>query len=786
MRLWKILLPCLLGLTLADPPQAPKDDLPGSRGRLLNPVEGGFYRWVVLDRNLAPGHRLVSSNAAFSYNNAVIHVTDLTFVVLLQQGIDHVVICGMVEVSEEIQAEFERNGIRLTMIRGFVNDPYENWILLFTLWNIVRQHVDSTAIWSGIDTAWSEAGVVISALQILSLHSVGQLRLLSEEDYSRNDVNRMEMIRFVWTFFDFVEANVRVVGQDASSPRQSPGTAGAVAENDVDAEDPGPDPGRENGHDAEDTSPSSAHENDHGAEDSGSASSQESCATVIDLQRVTDDSREQSCSGHSPGLVRVVPDEDAGAEDPSAAAASGHEKTDGAEGSSSGSRHKSKDMSPPQHLPARLERESRELRASLNSTISLELSRADVHAEVCARVSPAASEPVVVLVPWEQPTTAAGGAGALAAPGEQASTNPEPEQTGQQEDAGAALEALDTTCIPAACAAILALALGRGQGHSRRSLSRYAYSNDNHPFEPKEAEMKQCESQMYFAAKKKQPWCESLDEVEVGFVMSPELLAGTWDCLGIALNQTYGMFKQQIANKPSAGSETWSTLNLEAWLGKGTTSVSLKKIRMVDLTVRECGVNYPFAPHADKFKVKAFKMRGRCAGTKVNATLDYHSGSAVQEHHHSVGRYYWDAYHTETFASVPIASRDWKFLPGCQTIRELQYEFQLVGSYWGWGDQGTFDTIRFDLGTEKSVFIARAPYEGTFVSGTVNLIDLFGTMEVHLNDIKAINLIDIPAEDEGDSKDRWHFQGIKFTATCADENRKLELTKFANKKLAHD
>ncbi|KYK57926.1 hypothetical protein DCS_04939 [Drechmeria coniospora] len=604
MRFWKLLLLSLLGLTLADPPQAPEDDLPHSRGRMLNPTEGGFYRWVVLDRNFAPGHRLVSSNAAFSYNNAVIHVTDRTFAVLHQQGIDHVVICDMVEVSEEIEEEFARNHVRLTRVRRFGDDPYQNWIVLFTLWNIVLEHADSTAVWAGIDSPLSWAGTIISALQILSMHSIGQLRLLSDEDYSRNNVNRMDMLHFLRTFLNFVAANVRVVGQDATSARQSPGPAGAVAEHDAGAVDPGPAAGHENGHDAEDSSSASAHEHDDGAEDSSSDSAHESCAS-LDLQSVTEDSGEATCSGHSPGLVRVIPDNDASAEDPSPAPV--HDKADSAGGSHSTLRHKSGETSL-EGEPARLTRASRELRASLNSTISVELSRNDVHAEVCARVNPEASQPIVVLLPGDRPAPSADGAGGSAAPGEQANTNPEPQQTSQQEHVEQglqALDALDTTCIPAACAAILALAMGRGQGHSRRSLSQYAYSDSKNPFKPKESEMKQCESQMYFATKKKQPWCESLEEVEVGFEMSPELLAGTWDCLGIALNQTYGMFKQQIAYKPDAGSETWSTLNLEAWLGKGTTSISLKKIRMVDLTVRECGVNYPFAPHADIFKVKA-------------------------------------------------------------------------------------------------------------------------------------------------------------------------------------
>ncbi|ODA83229.1 hypothetical protein RJ55_01741 [Drechmeria coniospora] len=361
------------------------------------------------------------------------------------------------------------------------------------------------------------------------------------------------------------------------------------------------------------------------------------------------------------------------------------------------------------------------------------------------------------------------------------------QQTDVLEDPDDEPDTVATSCVPAACFDFLALFFGRKPGSTRRSESSYAHNDGNNPNKTAETEIRQlCETAIDLAAKKNHTWCESLDEVEVGFEMSPEFLAGTWDCLGIALNQTYGMFKQQIAVKPNAGSEAWSALDIQAWLGKGTTSVSLNKIRMVDLTVRECGFPYPFAPHDDKFKIKAFKIRGRCAGTKVRATLDYHSGSTVQEHHHSLGRVYWDAYHTETFASVPIASRDWKFHPICQTIRELRYEFQLefqlVGSYGGLRDQGIFDTIRFDLGTEKSVFVAQAPLEGSLVSGTVNLIDLFGTMEVHLNDIKSINLIDIPAHDEGDGNDRWHFQGIKFTAICTNDYRKLELTKFATVK----
>ncbi|KYK61941.1 hypothetical protein DCS_03086 [Drechmeria coniospora] len=317
-------------------------------------------------------------------------------------------------------------------------------------------------------------------------------------------------------------------------------------------------------------------------------------------------------------------------------------------------------------------------------------------------------------------------------------------------------------CLPLGCLAVVSWIRHRGNPpHDKRS--------EPATLPPTAEQNRTCEREMNWATRPRRT-CDRLEQVKVGIKLAPGFLEGTWDCLGLSLPGLAGPYPQAIAWKPDSGTDNWATLDLDRWLGPRTASISIDKITRVNLTVENCG-NY-IGIHNDAFKVEEAYIQAKCVDSGRNASLVY--SSIAGEYHHSRHGPILEMGPAETFTYLQVRPEWWVITPRCQTVRMVEVEFQL-GSNMLHTDGGTWDVIALSLGTLKTVPLVARPKAGSVITDNLDLVTLFGSLEVDIRDITSINLMSIP----GDG-DQWRFHGITLNARCADGSGKIQLTKYSH------
>ncbi|KJZ75481.1 hypothetical protein HIM_05177 [Hirsutella minnesotensis 3608] len=151
----------------------------------------------------------------------------------------------------------------------------------------------------------------------------------------------------------------------------------------------------------------------------------------------------------------------------------------------------------------------------------------------------------------------------------------------------------------------------------------------------------------------------------------------------------------------------------------------------------------------DKFQVQDIQLRPQGASPGLKVSNDkYVSLNTWYGHSNS-----WSLPLTsdkETVATLDIAPGDWRMDPPCAVVKDLVYEFKLADQNWA----GTSNAMFFSL--DSGNLRKLAPH------------DEYGA--------------------NGSNHDEWLFQGITFTATCADGPKTMEMRKFEseNRWIGHD
>ncbi|KAM3509277.1 hypothetical protein MY10362_000717 [Beauveria mimosiformis] len=123
---------------------------------------------------------------------------------------------------------------------------------------------------------------------------------------------------------------------------------------------------------------------------------------------------------------------------------------------------------------------------------------------------------------------------------------------------------------------------------------------------------------------------------------------------------------------------------------------------------------------------------------------------------------------TKTVAKFRVVPGDWAFSPPCAMIKELAYVFDLSDKLFG----GTDDALSFTIGEGQKIPLGADVDKGFHTDGKINLKEIFGKDEVDIRDLKELKIFD------NSSGDKWAYQGMTFTVTCAKVPKKMAMKKY--------
>ncbi|KAM3453233.1 hypothetical protein NHJ6243_009182 [Beauveria neobassiana] len=243
--------------------------------------------------------------------------------------------------------------------------------------------------------------------------------------------------------------------------------------------------------------------------------------------------------------------------------------------------------------------------------------------------------------------------------------------------------------------------------------------------------------------------CKKIKDIEIGFTLSSSWLSikgeGTKDDVGAILEGPAGKAELLLASQPSGGDSKWIPLEMQKSFK--TDSIDITGINNLTLTAETFFVR---GGESDAFKVQDLRLRAKCADPGFGANNDKYVG-------------------INACRSCRLG-----VYPPCASFKELSYDFAFGNTIFG----GTDDTLVLKLG-EGKIPLGKSFTAGTSTKGTVDIQKTFKKKVVQLSELKTV------AFDDDDSTawfydKKWTFQGVTFTATCADVPKKLQMKKYSN------
>ncbi|KAM4060544.1 protein-tyrosine phosphatase [Hirsutella rhossiliensis] len=264
----------------------------------------------------------------------------------------------------------------------------------------------------------------------------------------------------------------------------------------------------------------------------------------------------------------------------------------------------------------------------------------------------------------------------------------------------------------------------------------------------------------------KAPPCAKLKNLEFGFKLSNDYWSGTYDRIGATLDGPAGKAVLAIKDEPSPGFEASIPVDMQRSFGSDT--IDIDGISRIHLTAQ--GIFWKWRNERnDKWQVQDITLRATCAEPGFEFKND--KLIALNAWYGHPGGWFFEPFEEKTVATFNVTPGDWHMTPPCANIKGLEYEFKL-GNELG---AGTWDSLSFTLGQGKEISLANSVSGGFSKTNRINLRDVFGSEQVDIRDIKNISLLDRAGRGDG-----WLFEGISFTASCADVPKKMRLSKFAS------
>ncbi|KHN96399.1 uncharacterized protein MAM_05688 [Metarhizium album ARSEF 1941] len=264
------------------------------------------------------------------------------------------------------------------------------------------------------------------------------------------------------------------------------------------------------------------------------------------------------------------------------------------------------------------------------------------------------------------------------------------------------------------------------------------------------------------------PGCRKIKKVELEIALSDDFWAGTFDIVGGTLSGTAGKAEFVFGDAPDRGTEKKIAVDMQTAFG--SEEIDIGGIDKIDITVE--GDFWRWTPlRNDQFKIKDITLRAQCADPAFQAQNNKYLGLNSLYRH--PGGWSFSRLKKKTVGTLHISTADWSFVPPCSIIKSLSYDFR-IANVWG---GGTNDDIYLTLGSGKQIFLASDPGAGFHKNGEINLKDTFGNDTINIRDFGRVALEDKEGE-AWFSGDKWTFEGITFSATCADFPKRMQLKKF--------
>ncbi|KAM4063849.1 protein-tyrosine phosphatase [Hirsutella rhossiliensis] len=228
--------------------------------------------------------------------------------------------------------------------------------------------------------------------------------------------------------------------------------------------------------------------------------------------------------------------------------------------------------------------------------------------------------------------------------------------------------------------------------------------------------------------------CRKVKNIEFDLALSSDYWSGTYDKVAGTIEGPAGKADFFFAEAPARG--TQKTISVDMKKSFGSDEIDINGIDKITLTAQ--GVFWTLkVGRNDKFQVQDIKIRAQCSDPSFKTRNDKFIG-----------------------------------VNAC-VIKDLRYDFKVANVIGG----GTYDKIHLTLGEGKQIELGSNVAAGYTKEDAINLKEAFGKDTVDVRDIKKVAL----ADDLGSSLisgDAWTFQGITFSASCADVPKKMQMKKF--------
>ncbi|KAM3506552.1 hypothetical protein MY10362_002307 [Beauveria mimosiformis] len=273
--------------------------------------------------------------------------------------------------------------------------------------------------------------------------------------------------------------------------------------------------------------------------------------------------------------------------------------------------------------------------------------------------------------------------------------------------------------------------------------------------------------------------CKKIKDIEIGLTLASSFWSikgeGTNDDIGAILEGPAGKAELLLASKPWGGDSKWVPVDMQK--SYKTDSIDITGINNLTITAETF---FGRGAESDAFKIQDLRVRAKCADPGFGTKNDQHVGLNTWYERPQKGWwifatvFYPSNYDKKSLATLPVVPADWEFSPPCTSFKELSYDFVFGNTNGG----GTGDTLVLKLG-EGMIPLGKSFTAGSNTKGTVDLQKTFKKKVVQLSELKTV------AFDDDDSTasfgdNGWTFQGVTFTATCADVPKKMQMNKFSN------
>ncbi|OAA44742.1 protein-tyrosine phosphatase [Metarhizium rileyi] len=255
--------------------------------------------------------------------------------------------------------------------------------------------------------------------------------------------------------------------------------------------------------------------------------------------------------------------------------------------------------------------------------------------------------------------------------------------------------------------------------------------------------------------------CQRVTKIEFGLTLSNDYSSGTYDDIAGTLEGPAGKAHFFIAAAPSRGTQKWTPVDLKEAFGSDV--IDIASVDKITLTAWGTVGLLPLIN----------KLRAQCADPDFATNDDKLVGINAWYGH--PGGWFLEPLKEKTVATFPITAKDWSFAPPCVNIGSLSYDFRIGDTSGG----GTWDTLTLSLGGGKKIPLGASVAAGFAKSDEINLRETFGKDVIDVRDLKEVTI----GDDLGSSilsGDWWTFQGVTFSATCADVRRRMQMKKFGS------